>query len=230
MNVYLDRISQISEEGKYLKWYCSIINNALNRAQTKKQALLIFRYVEGHHILPKCMAIDSEKTDGNNLVYLSSREHILVHWLMIRMFENTNYYKRALSMLGAFLRVTKSQSPRKASYIYKTSLLGECISKANKGRVSANKGKKHTAIAKSKMSKARRGKRPANYDLFIMHAVGKIYVNNGIREARVHADSIPEGYIKGPLYKKCTECGYTTDVRNFQKYHKNAHITPMENL
>ena len=221
--MYLDKISQISVKRKYLKWYCGIITNALKRAQTRKHALELLGYVEGHHILPKCMSTKFERADKDNLVYLSSREHILIHWLMVKMFENTNYHKKSLSMLGAFLRVTKTQSPRRASYIYRTSLLGDCISKANKGRVSWNKGKKFSIETKLKMSRSRKGKIPLNYDQFIRHAEGKIYVNNGVVECRVYPNSIPDGYSKGPLRITCPLCLYSADSRNFKRYHKACH-------
>lgn len=220
--MYLDRIKQISKKEKYLKWYCNIITSALNRAQTRKQALVLLGYVEAHHILPKCMSNSFEKSDRNNLVFLSSKEHIIIHWLMVKMLKETNYYKKALSMLGAFLRVTKTQSPRKASYIYKTALLKECISRANKGRPSQSKGKQLSIEIRLKMSAAKKGKMPPNYNSFIRHAAGKIYVNNGMQELRVYPADIPQGYTKGPLHKKCVHCGYITDVRNFQKYHKKC--------
>lgn len=222
MNTYLSRICQLSRKEKYLTWYCNIITNASHRAKTRKQAKEKLTYVEAHHILPKCMSNDNEKVDSNNLVYLTSREHIIVHWLMIKMFKGTCYYKKALSMLGAFMRVTKTQLPRKACYIYKTSLIGECISKANKGRKSQYKGKPLSPQTRLKMSAAKKGKKPANYDLFIRHASGKIYVNNGEQELRVFPSNIPHGFVEGPLRKKCPHCGYTADVRNFQKYHKKC--------
>ena len=61
----------------------SIINNAKKRASTKKGAKLILGYFETHHIVPKCMDGDNTK---ENLVFLSAREHFIVHILLVKIY------------------------------------------------------------------------------------------------------------------------------------------------
>jgi hypothetical protein len=101
MNTYIQKIQSISSNSKYTKWYCSIINNALIRAQTKKQAKQILGYVETHHIVPKCffdskefiVEFPEDKNNKNNLVHLTAREHFICHWLLTKMSIEKFKYK-----------------------------------------------------------------------------------------------------------------------------------------
>lgn len=57
--------------------------------------------IHKHHIVPKhCGGSD----DSSNLTYLTVREHIIAHFLLWKMFKNTNDL-RSMKMLGANLSV-----------------------------------------------------------------------------------------------------------------------------
>ena len=66
---------------KYRDWYYVIIERGL-KVKPKEG------YYERHHIIPKSMGGENKK---KNLVYLTAREHFLVHWLLTRMMETKNH-------------------------------------------------------------------------------------------------------------------------------------------
>lgn len=59
---------------KYSIWYWNIIDRAKLRS--------IIGYTEQHHILPRSLG---GTDDSENLVYLTAREHFIVHWLLTKM-------------------------------------------------------------------------------------------------------------------------------------------------
>lgn len=83
-------LKSISLDNKYTKWYTQIITNSLIRSTTRKSAICVLGYVEGHHIVPKSFELVN-KSDTTNIAYLSAREHLICHWLLIKMFDNSRY-------------------------------------------------------------------------------------------------------------------------------------------
>lgn len=100
MNQYIQRIQEISINNKYSKYYCSIIENALKRPQNRLLLCEEFGYVELHHILPKSFKLGGEK-EINNLVFLTAKEHFIVHLCAIKMFDGVFRSK----MIFAFRRL-----------------------------------------------------------------------------------------------------------------------------
>lgn len=92
MSIYIEKIEQIALSNKYTKWYINICKNANKRCSNRKDAKELLGYVEAHHILPKCFSLGGE-TDKENLVYLSGREHFIIHWLATKMFKGNIKYK-----------------------------------------------------------------------------------------------------------------------------------------
>ena len=78
-------------ENKYTKWYFSIINK---RGRVNKD-----EFMETHHIIPKSLGGSNKK---DNLVYLSYREHFLVHWLLTKMCINNEH---TIKMIYALVRM-----------------------------------------------------------------------------------------------------------------------------
>jgi len=72
----------------YQKIYNQIIERALCRALSKKEANLILGYSEAHHILPKCLGGTNEKT---NIAHLSAREHFIAHILLTKIYPNSGH-------------------------------------------------------------------------------------------------------------------------------------------
>lgn len=99
-NIYIDKILDLSINNKYTKWYISIISKSLSR-KSKKEAQVLFGYVESHHILPKSFKLGGEK-DKENIVYLSAREHFICHWILSKMFIDKTYKIKMLHSLASF--------------------------------------------------------------------------------------------------------------------------------
>lgn len=74
----------------YIKIHDRIILNATNRVKPDC-------YCENHHILPRSMGGNDDKT---NIVALTAREHFLIHWLLYKIHKNS-------SMALAFFSMSK---------------------------------------------------------------------------------------------------------------------------
>lgn len=77
-NRFVTQMENISINNKYLRWWKKIITAGLLRADSRKTARAILGYAEGHHILPRSFG---GPDDLENIVYLTAREHIIVHHL-----------------------------------------------------------------------------------------------------------------------------------------------------
>ena len=65
----------------YKKIHDAIIDRAKSRSLPKET------YTERHHIVPRCMGGDNNKT---NLVRLTAEEHFVVHQLLVKMFPDNH--------------------------------------------------------------------------------------------------------------------------------------------
>lgn len=108
-NYFIHKIREIANNTKYTKWYCSIIEKALNRPKYRKECVDIFGYVELHHILPKSFKID-DFDNKQNLVFLTPREHFLVHLCATKMFTST--FKNKMVFAFQQLRATNKHQTR----------------------------------------------------------------------------------------------------------------------
>jgi hypothetical protein len=92
-NTYLNEIQTISLPNKYTNWYCNIIQAALLRSSSKKEAKKLLGYVEGHHILPKSFKLGGEK-DKTNIAFLTAKEHFICHILLTKMLPKGEFNKK----------------------------------------------------------------------------------------------------------------------------------------
>jgi hypothetical protein len=82
---YLDKISEISLDNKYTRWYLNLCRKAALRSNSKKQARQILGYTESHHVVLRAFNLHESK-DKDNLVHLSGREHFVAHLILTKMF------------------------------------------------------------------------------------------------------------------------------------------------
>jgi len=69
----------------YQKIHDDIVSRGRARASNRRQAkILLNGYCERHHILPRCMG---GTDDPENLVYLSAREHFIMHILLTKIYK-----------------------------------------------------------------------------------------------------------------------------------------------
>ena len=113
-NIYLDQIISIATPNKYTIWYCDIISKALSRASTRKSAkLLLEEEIEGHHILPKSFKLGGEK-DKQNIAFLTTKEHFIVHHLLCKMFNDQRKHLM-WHAITQFARNTRSLNSKQIS-------------------------------------------------------------------------------------------------------------------
>lgn len=160
MNIYLSKLHFFTNDSKYTKWYFSIVKNCLTRTNqndSKRQQRFVAKQkigiVEAHHILPKCMCRTvAEKNDKYNLVYLTPREHFLLHWLLCKM---VNDIKHKIQMVNSAVKLSSNRTVNSKNYERVKSLMSlikrgqptkpmsevtkQRISDANKGRIPWNK-------------------------------------------------------------------------------------------
>ena len=78
------------ENNKYLIWYNHLIERARNREK------LVGIYYEKHHIIPK--SIGGEDVDSN-YAYLTAREHIIAHMLLVKIYAGNKKLIYALNAM-----------------------------------------------------------------------------------------------------------------------------------
>jgi hypothetical protein len=69
-------------KNKYYKWYCNIIQNAVDRPKLEG-------YVEKHHIVPRSFNGSDKRS---NIAILTAREHYICHLLLAKMTMPHNYH------------------------------------------------------------------------------------------------------------------------------------------
>lgn len=113
------------KHNKYSKYYQYIIDGSIAKQRSKKDSC----YYERHHILPKSLGGNNSK---HNLVYLTAREHFVVHLLLVRMVQDADVYR----MVNAIRRFTK-----KVSNSREYELLRTTISRYSKGNLNPAHGR-----------------------------------------------------------------------------------------
>lgn len=237
-NIYLNRIQFHSIKNKYFKWYFNIVCYALSRVPNnqpvksqKNIAKELLGYTEGHHIWPKCVCSPQELVDSENFVFLSSREHIIVHWLMTKMFDKKHIlFKKSKSMFGAFIRATSAQTQRSAVLLYRKANILAAISSANSGpngflgkTLEERYGKEKAMWMRDQLVKGKQKQKDKGYVWNKPPSPkGLIYVNNGVIQKRVKPNEIPPDFVVGKLKVCCPFCGYCADKQNFKKYHNQC--------
>ena len=95
----------------YKKIHDEIIARGQSRAITRKAANnLLGGYCEEHHVIPKCFFKDDSKDDSigwlegdpndkNNLVFLSAREHYIIHQLLVKIYPGNKQISFACFMM-----------------------------------------------------------------------------------------------------------------------------------
>lgn len=150
MQEYINRINYIAMPNKYTKWYCDIILNANKRATSKRQAQSILGYVELHHILPKSFKLGGEK-DKKNYAYLSAKEHLVCHLLLIRMFESHQKAKMCFALNSMRLIQARNGKIKLTSHHYQ--IIKKYYAWARQQTPGHMAGKKHSLETIEKIKK-----------------------------------------------------------------------------
>ena len=141
-HIYLNKLESLASQSKYTKWYVSIVLNAIERfvvnpnvkiEQNRRVAQKLLGKIDGHHIVPR--SVDPLLADDIfNIVFLTKREHILMHRLLTKMLSGTNQDK----MLFAYRRIIRRNkvtlTSKQAAELY------AAIKPANLGKMSITNG------------------------------------------------------------------------------------------
>ncbi len=190
-NTYINCISTLSIQSKgkskYLKWYISIIENALNRE--------IPEYTETHHIIPECFFINRKRkgkigflegtgNHKNNLVKLTPEEHLTVHLLLIKCFSSTFEYTGSLiyaaNMMFVYGKYNKRLTNKEYGWLKK--IRSTTLSQNMKGENNPFYKKTHSHEAIQKMKLSKQGENNPCFE--------KIWITNGIDNKRIPKNQI----------------------------------------
>lgn len=165
--------------------YKRIHDQIIERAKVRTE---IIGYKERHHIIPKCLGGDNSE---DNLVYLTAREHFLIHKLLCIL--NPNHYGLAHALylmchMKNRLQERYIPSSREYSYI-RENAIDLMIEYKKLHPTSGNKngmyGKTHTREVRDKISKIQTGN---TYRLGILHTD-----ESKLKISRTKIDNIKSG-------------------------------------
>ena len=131
MNIYEYTLRGVSLSNKYLEWYFDIIHRASKRPSSRQDTIALIGYVESHHILPRSFSLGGEK-DRLNKVYLTSKEHILAHMLLIKFSTDERYIAALRAYHCVCFKDNGGQNKRRPT-LTQLAKARNAISIANKG-------------------------------------------------------------------------------------------------
>jgi hypothetical protein len=132
MSIYIDILSRISTKNKYYFWCISIITSAKNRSTCRSEATELLTYVEGHHIIPKSFGLGGEQ-DNDNIVFLTAKEHIVVHHIMCKFLVG-KYKVKSLQAFHCMVFQNNGGKNKRYPTVGQLAAARAAASEANKGK------------------------------------------------------------------------------------------------
>jgi|SRR5208337_57304 len=114
-------------------------------------------YYEEHHIIPTCVNGENKKS---NIVLLTAREHFLAHYLLMKIYKDSEYFYKICYAFIVMKRNNSQQNRYMNSRLYESAKedFAKEVSKNRKGSVPWNKGTPCSENVKLAVSKANKGK------------------------------------------------------------------------
>lgn len=163
LKMYIEKLKELQyAESRYFKIYENIVVRAKLRLSThdKKSAKILLGYVEKHHIYPNCVCSATEAKDKHNLVFLTAKEHYIVHLLLPKFLKEGDLRNKMLSaayLLGNVKFVIQQKNSKMYENLRAQAALQSSIQKKNKP--SSLKGKSYEDIHGHENAKLLRIKR-----------------------------------------------------------------------
>lgn len=154
ISTLISKLQQISLPSKYRKWYIDICTKAAKRGYERSKINKIFGYVEGHHFIPKCVD-NSLAQERSNIVFLTAREHFICHFLLCRIFKDTQYYFSLLSAFGKMSNVAPTMNNKRyinsKLYAYFRKNVSGLMKNLRKDKIRIKKGDVTREVHKNKL-------------------------------------------------------------------------------
>ncbi len=136
---------------KYTNWYYALIDRAQKRNWSKRSAPY---YVERHHIVPRALGGTNM---GDNLVYLTAKEHFICHLLLPKMVDG-EYRHKMLCALHYMQTAHTNDMFRYTSRVYEIFKRDYVeVLKLRRGILSNFYGKRHSMKTREKISRSKVG-------------------------------------------------------------------------
>lgn len=154
---------------KYSAWYFALVEKSTARGWTKNSAPC---YVEGHHVIPRSISGDGIR--AGEIIYLTAREHFVMHLLLPKMLSGKDKQKMQLALhrimtgnnknycksshLYELVRKTHAIAASERSTDYWASLTKEQKSKMRSGDKNSRWGAIVSENTRQKISNANKGR------------------------------------------------------------------------
>ena len=217
MNTYIQIITNISIQNKYLNWYLSIVNSAKLRINLEIK--------ENHHIVPECFFIERKRkgnkgfltgnsNDKNNFVQLTPKEHYVCHHLLTKMFNDTKLTVKMQQALAGFLMDKNNiRILTAAQYSYVKTLNQKTIQNKvanNEYHTQSEKWRKFMSIKNTGKGNPNYGRRYKKTKEGALKTTGenngmfnKIRITDGVINLTINKNEpIPNGFSVGVTCKK----------------------------
>ena len=180
----------------YKKHYDLLIQKRLSNPLSKEE------YGEWHHIVPRCMGGNNDKS---NLVRLSAREHYVAHQLLFLEYRTSKLAHAWFNMIRKDPNQERIYTSRQHERAVKAH--ANALRKSMKGEGNHFYGRKHTQESKDAVGRANAGRKRKKEDV-------EWFVNNVAKAPRTKEwrKRISES-TSGLVTIKSTETGKTVRVR-----------------
>lgn len=147
-------------QNKYTSWYFSIVSASIKRGWTKNNTTV---YLEKHHIIPKSCG---GKNTIDNLVFVTAKEHYILHHLLIRMLSEKQHHVKMVKAFWSMANVSKRKvHPReyvRLREMKSTDMKSNNPAYDKTGTKNPFYGKQHTQEFKDRQSNIMKNKVPWN--------------------------------------------------------------------
>ena len=188
--------------------YLNIMIRLLHKRQVEQPLIKTLQnrhLIETHHIIMRSIG---GSDDDSNLVNLTLREHYIIHELLVKVYEGTQYEISAICAWNGMSR--KMPKNIKSSRLYEKfrSKYNQIAGLSVKGKICITNGYKNRYICPTEQIPPgwRKGMYHSDKGLLNIkqgskNRIGMIIVTDGTTNKWVHKNNIPNGYHIGTTYQ-----------------------------
>ena len=161
--------------------------------------------IETHHIIMRSIGGTNDQT---NLVNLTLREHYVMHELLVKVYQGTQYEQTAICAWNGMSRKMPKKTKSSRLYAKFRSRYNKIAGNSTRGKIAITNGQKNKYIyPNSQLPKGfHKGKTYSeqaikNIKQGSINRTGMIIVNNKQKNKWVWPNNIPDGYTLGSLHK-----------------------------